>query len=162
MLLPRQIVVLLLLSLTSVLAKADTLSGKVTKVVDGDTLYVLDAEHTRHKIRLAGIDTPESGQPFGTKAKQHLLDLVGGQEVVVQFSKRDKYKRLVGKVIHDNTDINLAMVRAGLAWWYRHYRKEQSQVNQNLYEAAEKRARAARAGLWQDPNPVPPWEWRKR
>ena len=78
---PRQLAALLFFLLLSLAAPADTLSGKVSKVVDGDTVYLLDAEQTRHKIRLGGIDTPERGQPFGAKAKQHLLELVAGKAV---------------------------------------------------------------------------------
>ena len=154
--------ILVFVFLLSVTARADTLVGEVVKVVDGDTLYVLDATKTRHKIRLSGIDTPERGQPFGAKAKQHLLELVGAKPVTVAWSKHDRYRRIVGKVLYENRDINLAMVRAGLAWWYRKYRDEQSPVDQALYEAAEDKARTERRGLWQDPNPVPPWAWRRR
>ncbi len=113
---------------------ADTLIGKVVKVVDGDTVHVLDAAKTRHKIRLAGIDAPERKQPFGRKSKDYLLGLVAGELVEVEWNKRDKYKRIVGKIIHDGRDVNLAMVRAGLAWWYRKYAREQSAADQVLYE----------------------------
>jgi len=158
---PRLAALLLALSLSPALS-ADTLTGKVVRVVDGDTLYVLDADKTQHKIRLAGIDAPEQGQPFGTKAKEALLDLVAGKVVEVDWQKRDRYKRIVGKVIHDGRDVNLAMVRSGLAWWYRKYADEQSRADRQIYEAAEDRARAERQGLWADPAPVPPWEWRGR
>jgi len=158
--LTRLAALLLALSLSPALS-ADTLTGKVVRVVDGDTLYVLDADKTQHKIRLAGIDAPEQGQPFGTKAKEALLDLVAGKVVDVDWQKRDRYKRIVGKVIHDGRDVNLAMVRSGLAWWYRKYADEQSRADRQIYEAAEDRARAERQGLWADPAPVPPWEWRR-
>jgi len=159
--LPRLAALLLAFSLSPALS-ADTLTGKVVRVVDGDTLYVLDADKTQHKIRLSGIDAPEQGQPFGTKAKESLLDLVAGKVVEVDWQKRDRYKRIVGKVIHDGRDVNLAMVRSGLAWWYRKYADEQSRADRQIYEAAEDRARAERQGLWADPAPVPPWEWRGR
>ena len=159
---PRHIPVLLLLLLAPLLVLADTLSGQVTKVVDGDTLSSVDAAHTRYKIRLAGIDAPERKQPFGTKAKAYLLDLVGGKHVKIAWRKRDRYQRILGKVLADETDINLAMVRAGLAWWYRRYAGEQTPEDRLLYEAAEDQARSEKVGLWRDPNPVPPWAWRKR
>jgi micrococcal nuclease len=156
------LVSLFLLSLLSPSVQADILRGQVTKVVDGDTLYVLDADQSRYKIRLAGIDTPERAQPFGAKAKQYLLELVGGKPVEIVWSKRDRYGRIIGKVIYNDTDINLAMVRAGLAWWYRKYANEQSPADRVLYEAAEDEARTERRGLWRDPNPMPSWRWRRR
>ncbi len=158
---PRQLAALLFFLLLSFIAAADTLSGTVTSVLDGDTLYVLDAENARHKVRLAGIDTPEHGQPFSAKSKQYLLELVAGKAVDVQWSKRGRYVRYIGKVLSDGRDVNLAMVRAGLAWWFRRYRGEQSEVDQVLYEAAEDKALAEGIGLWRDPDPVP-WDWRRR
>ncbi len=153
---------LLLALLFSPALPAATITGKVVKVVDGDTVHVLDAANTRHKIRLAGIDAPERKQPFGAKAKAYLAGLVAGEPVEVEWNKRDRYKRIVGKIIHDGRDVNLSMVRAGMAWWYRKYSKEQSLVDRGLYAAAEAKARFSRVGLWADPGPVAPWEWRRR
>ena len=136
------------------------LAGRVVRVVDGDTVVLLDGDKAQHKIRLAGIDAPETGQEFGTKAKQHLLDLVGGDEITVAWQKRDKYGRIVGKLVHDGTDVNLAMVRSGFAWWYRKYAGEQSPLDQVHYEAAQERAKTERVGLWADKAPLAPWDWR--
>lgn len=152
----------LLALLLPLLTAAETLTGRVVKITDGDTVHVLDNVKERHKIRLQGIDAPERGQPFGKRAKEHLSSLVAGADVKVDWHKRDRYKRIIGKVIHVGSDVNLAMVNAGYAWWYRKYAHEQSPVDQVLYEAAENNARATRAGLWLDPNPVPPWKWRRR
>jgi micrococcal nuclease len=80
----------------------------------------------------------------------------------VEWDKRDRYGRIVGKLVHEGQDVNLSMVEDGFAWWYREYAREQSEIDRGLYEAAEDRARRARAGLWRDPEPVPPWDWRKR
>jgi endonuclease YncB( thermonuclease family) len=139
---PRQLAALLLFLLLS-----PTLTGKEVKVVDGDTVYVLDAAKTQHKIRLAGIDAPERKQPYGRKSKDYLLEFVAGEVVEVEWNKRDRYKRIVGKIIHGGRDVNLAMVRAGLAWWYRRYAREQSPADRGLYEAAEDRARAEGVGF---------------
>jgi micrococcal nuclease len=128
----------------------------------GDTVYVLDASQERHKIRLAGIDTPERKQPFGKKAKDYLIGPVAGKDVEVDWSKRDRYGRIVGKVIFEGQDVDLAMVQAGYAWWYRKYAGEQNAGDRVLYEAAEEKAKAEHLGLWADPHPVPPWEWRKK
>ncbi len=141
---------------------ADTLNGKVVKITDGDTLVVLDADNTQHKIRLSGIDAPETNQPFGKRSKEALSALVAGQRVEVDWHKLDRYGRIVGKVIAQGKDVNLAQVRTGMAWWYRKYANEQSLVDQGLYEAAEAKARVTGVGLWGDKDPIAPWDWRKR
>jgi len=125
-------------------------------------VHVLDNAQERHKIRLAGIDAPERKQAFGKRSKEYLSGLVAGELVLVDWNKRDRYKRIVGKIIHQGRDINLKMVRASLAWWYRKYSGEQNPGDRVLYEAAEMDARGNRRGLWVDPRPVAPWDWRKR
>ena len=139
---------------------ADTLLGKAVRILDGDTVEVLDARKRTHRVRLAGIDAPESKQPFGAKAKRALSSLVAGETVAVDWHKRDRYDRLVGKIMLDGADVNLALVRAGYAWWYREYAGEQSPSDRRLYEAAEKEARREGVGLWADPRPIAPWDWR--
>ncbi len=160
---------LLLSVLLAAPAQAEILTGKVVRILDGDTIEVLQGK-TTHRVRLAGIDAPESSQPFGTmvlrrppfgtKAKRALSAVVGGESVRVDWHKRDRYDRLVGKVTLDGADVNLSLVESGLAWWYREYSGEQSARDRHLYEAAERRARQARRGLWADPDPVAPWDWR--
>ena len=142
-------------------AAADTMSGRVVRVVDGDTLVLLVSGNRQERIRLAGIDCPERKQAFGTRAKEALARLAGGKQVTVEWDKRDRYGRIVGKVIADGRDVDLALVREGMCWWYRKYAHEQSDVDRVLYEDAEAKAREGRLGLWRDPDPVPPWEWRK-
>jgi endonuclease YncB( thermonuclease family) len=141
-------------------AFADVINGHVVGVTDGDTIKVLDATHQLHKIRLAGIDAPENDQPFGQRSKQNLSDLVFNKDVAVEWHKLDRYGRVIGKVIINGTDANLEQVRAGLAWWYKKYAKEQSPNDRVAYEQAEAQARADRSGLWTDKNPIPPWDWR--
>ncbi len=143
-------------------AWSQELTGRVVRVVDGDTLVVLDATHTQHKVRLAGIDCPERKQPWSTKAKQALSDYVFDREITVDWGKRDRYKRIVGKILDGQRDVNLALVRDGMCWWYRKYGDEQTLVDRELYADAEDGARRERRGLWSDPEPVPPWEWRRR
>jgi len=142
------------------IAHAETLTGYVVDIADGDTITVLDADHLQHKIRLSGIDAPEKAQPFGERSKQNLAGMVFNKTVTVEWSKRDRYVRKVGKVMVGGVDTNLAQVRAGMAWWYEAYRKEQSPAGQRLYQDAEQQARALRVGLWRDPVPVAPWDWR--
>lgn len=136
------------------------LSGKVVGVSDGDTITVLDSTKTQHKIRLAGIDAPEKAQPFGQRSKEHLSDLVFGKQVTIDGDKIDKYQRQVGKVLVGGLDVNLAQLKAGLAWHYKEYAKEQLLNDRATYAATEDAARSARFGLWQDKAPMPPWEWR--
>jgi len=97
-------------------ALADTLKGKVVKITDGDTVHVLQADHTKEKIRLAGIDAPERKQPHGKKATRYLAYLIGNKLITVEYSKRDRYGRIVGKIEYKGSDVNLEMVKAGYAW----------------------------------------------
>jgi endonuclease YncB( thermonuclease family) len=159
----------LILLLFSLPVFADV-TGRVVGVSDGDTITVLDETKTPHKIRLAGIDAPEKGQPFGQNAKQHMSDLVYGKEVRLEGDKQDRYGRTVAKVwvtpvscpnCPKTLDAGMAMLTVGLAWHYKKYQKEQSAEDRERYSFAEIEAKAKRAGLWADPDPTPPWEWRK-
>jgi endonuclease YncB( thermonuclease family)/methylphosphotriester-DNA--protein-cysteine methyltransferase len=136
------------------------IEGKVVKVSDGDTITVLDKNNKQYKIRFQGIDAPESKQDFGQVSKENLANMIFGKEVKVVWSKMDKYGRTVGKILLDGRDINLEQIKAGLAWHYKAYAKEQPAEDRVTYAAAETEARAARRGLWQDANPTPPGEWR--
>ena len=141
-------------------AHAETLTGYVVGISDGDTVTVLDARHQQHKIRLAGIDAPEKAQAFGERSKQHLAGLVFNKNVTVEWNKLDRYGRTVGKILVNGKDANLEQVKAGMSWWYEKYRKEQSQADQEIYQVAEQQARIQRIGLWRDANPTAPWDWR--
>lgn len=151
------------------------MQGRVVGVTDGDTLTVLDAAQQPHKVRLAGIDAPESGQAYGQQAKLYLSDLVFGQQVDVVWQKRDRYERIVGKVMVATStcrttstacprtqDVCHAMLAAGLSWWYRKYASEQPSADARLYEQAEQQAQRSKVGLWALPGPVAPWEWRQK
>lgn len=140
---------------------AEPIQGRVVGITDGDTVTVLDGTKTQHKIRLAGIDAPESKQTFGQASKKHLSDLIFGRNVTLDCGKTDKYRRKVCVVIVNGQDANLAQVKAGMAWWYRKYQREQSETQRSSYEAAEATAKAGRIGLWQEAGAMPPWEWRK-
>ncbi len=136
-------------------AGADSFTGKVVGVTDGDTISVLrDGEAV--KVRLAGIDCPEKKQAYGQRAKQFTADLAFGKAVTVSYSKRDRYGRILGEVaLPGGKVLNQELVRAGYAWHYTRYSKDRTLAE--LEEAARK----AERGLWQDPDPVPPWEFRK-
>jgi endonuclease YncB( thermonuclease family) len=135
-------------------------SGRVVSIEDGDTIVVLDADSRTNKIRLAGIDAPEGGQAFGDRSRQNLSDEVFGKDVVIEWFKRDRYGRIVGKVLLDGRDVCLEQVRVGMAWHYKYYQTEQTPEDRRLYADAEDQARASRRGLWVDVNPIPPWEFR--
>ncbi len=151
----------LLTALALASAMANTLSGRVVGVSDGDTVTILDASKRTHKIRLLGIDSPEKKQPFGERAKQSLSDLVYNKQVNVEGGKPDRYGRALGKIVLDGQDINLEQIRRGMAWHYKQYARDQSPQDRIAYAEAEATARAQRAGLWQDAQPVPPWSFRR-
>ncbi|MGK0417990.1 thermonuclease family protein [Haliea sp.] len=132
------------------------LSGTVVRIADGDTLTLLDATNTQHKIRLHGIDTPERRQPYGNAAREALEALVAGQHIGVVVQDTDRYGRTVGTVYRNGLNVNLTLVEKGWAWWYERYARNDRELAQ-----AQREARAARRGLWQDSHPIAPWEWRR-
>lgn len=146
--------IFLLLSLT-IAVHAGEITGKVVGVADGDTITVLTASKDSLKVRLYGIDAPESKQAFGNRAKQELSGMVFGRVVIVDVKQRDRYGRTVGLVTTNGVPVNQEMVRRGLAWWYRDYAKKDVQLAK-----AEAEAKSANRGLWSEKAPVPPWEFR--
>ncbi|NOU36265.1 MAG: thermonuclease family protein [Kiritimatiellaceae bacterium] len=128
--------------------------AKVVGISDGDTCTVLTADNQQVKIRLAGIDTPEKSQAFGTKAKQALSDKVFGQTVEVKEQSKDRYGRTVADLYLGARWINLEMVAEGWAWHYKAYSKD------SRLSDAEQAARSRSLGLWADKAPQPPWEFR--
>ncbi len=115
-----------------------------------------------NKVRLYGIDAPEKKQPFGTRSQQNLTAMAFGKDARVEWTKRDRYGRIVGKVIVDGQDVGLRQIDTGLAWWYRKYAREQSVEDRTNYSPAEDAARAAQRGLWSDSLAVPAWEYRHK
>ena len=137
-------------------------SGRVISVTDGDTIKVKTANHVVHIVRLNGIDAPEHNQAWGQRSKQHLSDLVFGKDVQVMTRKKDRYGRDLGKVLVNGKDVNLAQVKAGMAWWYRYYAKDQSKPDHGAYQSAELEAKRLKRGLWADKHAIPPWEFRQK
>jgi endonuclease YncB( thermonuclease family) len=153
----------LLLSACCTASLAAQLQGQVVRVSDGDTLVVRDAQGQQHTIRLAGIDAPEKTQAHGQDAQSHLAQAVLHQAVAVTYDKRDKYGRIVGKVLAQGVDINWTQLQAGWAWHYKSYQGEQSAEDRVRYSEAERLAREAQKGLWQGHTPPePPWDYRAR
>ena len=152
----------ILLLLLSPLSSAEELTGKVIKVSDGDTITVLDSNNQKYKIRLQGIDAPETQQAFGETSRQSLASLVYDKEVIILWDKRDKYARILGKVIVDGRDANYEQLKKGLAWYYNQYENDLSDEDKERYSEAEAWARNYTEGLWTDSKSIPPWEFRHK
>jgi endonuclease YncB( thermonuclease family) len=153
--------VLALGALLSFSVHAELSMGRIVGDSDSDTVTLLDANQRQYKTRLTGIDAPEKKMPFGQRSKEHLSDLIFSKDVQVETEKLDRYGRTLGKILFDRKDINLARINTGLAWHYKKYQNDHSRSDRQLYAHAEDQARQQRIGLWRDPNPTPPWEWRK-
>ena len=151
----RLSVLLLLLSLPSLVHSQD-FSGQVVGITDGDSIHVMHNDRAE-KVRLHGIDCPEKKQPFGRRAKQVTSALSFGQYVTVRRAGKDRYGRTLGTVeLPNGTNLNYELVRQGWCWWFRKYSPSDTEL-----ESLERAARQAKKGLWVDPRPVPPWEYRK-
>ena len=135
-------------------AAADV-SGKVVSVHDGDTLTVL-IDHRQVRVRLTDIDAPELRQPYGTRSRQSLSSLCFGKLASLEVRGHDRYNRTLAKVNCAGTDANAEQVRRGYAWTFVRYTRPDSPLF-----ALQNEARAAHRGLWQDPAPVAPWDWRR-
>ncbi len=132
----------------------ESFSGRVTAVSDGDTLRVL-ANRREVKVRLYGIDSPESHQAFGTQARKFTSQQAFGKTVAVEVRDTDQYGRTVGEVIlPDGTNLNALLVKSGYAWAYRHHSRK--------FIPEEEDAKSNKRGLWADRNPTPPWEFRRK
>jgi len=133
----------------------DRFVGKVVGVTDGDTISVMrDGRSVR--VRLEGIDCPESGQDFGQRAKQFTSDKTFGKNATIDVRDTDRYGRLVARVHVGGEDISLSLVQVGLAWHYARYSSDPTLAR------AETAARSAKLGLWSHLNPIPPWEFRSQ
>ena len=141
-------------------AAADELKGKVVKVVDGDTLHInITGGKKKQRLRFQGIDAPETEQQHGKKSARFLADLLLNKEVTIKTDPKrqyDQYDRMLGKVYINGKDVELIMLSEGMAWHYKYHNKEK------LYAEAEQSARVAKKGLWKDPNPIQPYEFRKQ
>jgi endonuclease YncB( thermonuclease family)/methylphosphotriester-DNA--protein-cysteine methyltransferase len=137
------------------------IEGKVIDMHDGDTVTVIDKNNRKFHIRLQGIDAPELKQEFGSVSQQNLARMVLGKQVEIYWTKVDKYRRTVGTIMLDGRDMNIEQVKVGLAWHFKKYADEQEPLDRQTYAAAEQRARAAKFGLWQDPDPTAPGDWRQ-
>lgn len=132
----------------------------VVSVLDGNTVLVLDQFKSSRKIWLAGIEAPEMQQSFGQQSKQNLIRLVQGKKVDVEYNERDRYGRIVGKLLQDGHDMNLQQIKEGYAWHYPFKKEELSKLDFAIYHTAEQTAKQKQLGLWAF-DAVPPWEYKK-
>ncbi len=150
----RLTTILFIALLSAVPLRADFL-GTVVKILDGDTLEVVDTSNTLFRIRLQGIDAPERGQAFSNSSRKVLSDLVFGKEVRVVTEGMDTYERLLGHIYVSELWINQEMIRRGMAWHYAYFNKDPRLAQSELC------ARQARLGLWADSEPTAPWIFRR-
>ncbi len=129
--------------------------GKCVGVSDGDTIKVMHEEEAE-RIRLYGIDCPERGQAYGQKAKQFTSDMTFGKIVDVLPVDTDRYGRTVGWVHVGGRNLNHDLVGVGLAWHYKQYAPDNPELKKFQAEAQK-----GKRGLWGDPKPIAPWEYRR-
>ena len=156
----RLILLVSVLTLAFSVSSAATLAGRVEKVDEGDLLTIINLNRSI-KIRLLGVDAPDTNQPFSDVARQHLAQLVFNKFVVVQYSGLGPNNYIVGKVLIGETDICVQMIRDGAAWYSNNDAGYLSPEDQETYRGSEQAARAERRGIWADANPVAPWEFRR-
>jgi endonuclease YncB( thermonuclease family) len=137
-------------------ATNDEITGKVVKIMDGDTYELLLDDNTTIRVRMDGIDAPEKGMPFSKKAKKYLADLCKDQTITVEKTGEDHHGRTLGfTYLEDGRELSREMLKAGYAWHYKQYNSDPELA------AMESEARQAQIGLWKDKNPMAPWENRK-
>jgi micrococcal nuclease len=147
---------IILLFLLCTFANAQSLTGKVIGIKDGDTVVVIDANNTQTTLRLAEVDCPEKKQAFGTKAKQFTSDAVYLKEVKYIVTDTDRYGRSIAKIYYDdNKYLSAEIIKNGFGWQYKQY--STSKLLANL----EQEARQNKRGLWVEPNPIYPSDFRK-
>ena len=133
---------------------SQTYHAKVIKIVDGDTYDVIDSVNKVSRIRMNGIDAPEKGQAFGQKAKEELGRWCFSKNIFVKVYGKDRNGRLIADGYIDGRSLSLVMIQQGFAWHFLKYSSDTTLAD------AEKKARAARIGLWADVKPIAPWEYR--
>ena len=135
---------------------AQNFSGKVIGIKDGDTVVVIDANNTQTTLRLAEVDCPEKAQAFGTRAKQFTSDQVYLKQVKYEVTDTDRYGRSIAKIYYDdNKYLSAEIIKNGFGWQYKQY------STSKLLAKLEQEARKNKKGLWVEPNPIYPSDFRK-
>ncbi|MBZ7961544.1 thermonuclease family protein [Campylobacter molothri] len=155
---PKKLLAILIFSLAIIfiqnyMAKMPSFKAKVVRVIDGDTIEILNSNKTS-KVRFFGIDAPEIKQNFGKEAKNNLNQILKNKEVEIFYKNKDIYGRIVAVVKLNNADINCWMVSKGYAWADTYYT--------NVYIKEQKKAQKYKLGLWKEKNPIEPYKWRKQ
>ncbi|MCZ4319184.1 thermonuclease family protein [Aequorivita viscosa] len=132
------------------------IEGKVIKIADGDTFTLIFDNGYNVRVRLNGIDTPEKKQAFSKKAKQELSSMIFNKNVRVDYSSKDRYGRVLGDVYVGDLNVNEEMIKRGMAWHYKKYSDDENLAHLEI------EAQRNKIGIWSDPNPIPPWEFRKK
>ena len=154
----RSFVVIFILCLAAP-AHAVVLHGVVSEVTDGESIVVL-SNGRKLTVSLKGVEAPELKQHFGDVSRQYLASLILDKPVRVELSEF-KFGQVNGKVIWNDLDIGLQVIRDGAAWFDRVKGQNLTEAERAVYESAEQAARSEMRGLWQDGTPMPPWEWRR-
>lgn len=133
----------------------DIITGKIVGVSDGDTVILLTEDKTQIKVRLDGIDCPESHQAFGQRAKQYTSDFCFGKYATLISHGKDRYGRTLGLIVIGQDTLNYELLKAGYAWHYKQYNSEERLSEMEL------QAKSKKLGLWVDPEPIAPWIFRR-
>jgi micrococcal nuclease len=153
------VVCFLLCSASSILSADDTaddtVEGKVTRIIDGDSILVTDAKSVEYEVQLEGIDAPELKQDFGKESTEGLTKLINGKSVRLTWKSKDNFERLLAQVYDGEKHINIEMIKTGMAWHFKRYNKDETLAK------AESAAKEAKKGLWATESPVAPWDYRK-
>ncbi len=133
----------------------DTVVGKVTKIIDGDSILVTDEKDVEYEVQLEGIDAPELKQDFGKESTEGLSKLLKDKSVKLTWASKDNFDRLLAQVYVDQLHINAEMLKNGMAWHFKRYNKSEALAK------LEQEARDAKKGLWATNDPKAPWDFRK-
>jgi len=142
--------------------------GVSIDVQDGDSFVMRDDLGNRIRVRISGIDAPEKSQAFADRSRQHLRDLMRDARIRLEPVKVDVFGRTVARVWvlaedgKSGRDAGMAQIEAGLAWHFKRYSSEQQDRDAMRYAKAQRQAQADGLGLWRDPSPEPPWDFRTR
>jgi micrococcal nuclease len=133
----------------------DSVEGKVTRIIDGDSILVTDGKGVEYEVQLEGIDAPEPKQDFGKEATDALSKWIKDKSVKVTWKSKDNFDRVLAQVYEGEKHINMEMLKSGMAWHFKRYNKEETLAK------AEAEAKEAKKGLWAKDSPKAPWDYRK-
>ena len=151
----KRLALILIFVLISLVCSAQRFTVKVVSISDGDTFTAINKDNLQLKIRIFGIDAPEKKQAYGNKSKEFLSSLIFGKSISIDVQSKDGYGRYLAYVYSpEGKDVSLLMIHEGMAWHFTKY------DNNEVYEAAQTVAKKARRGLWADPSPIAPWDFR--